>query len=75
MNDPFPPAILIVEGDQKGAPIRQATFIGIHAGLPAYRVAPFPVYMLANRLESDTNRALDLIGKALEESSNLDQNA
>lgn len=98
MNDPFPPKILVTQGAQDdGLPllIRPATFVGMHAGLPAYHIDPPPataerlekepyvvtarVFTLLrkpnrseppeDRLTTDTTRALDLIGKALEPES------
>lgn len=54
MNDPFPPKILVTQGAQDdGLPllIRPATFIGMHAGLPAYHIDPPPA--TAERLEKE----------------------
>lgn len=62
MNDPYPPQILIVTGnDNENKVIRPATLIGVHAGLPAYRLTPEPP---KDRLTADTERAMALIGKA-----------
>lgn len=61
MNDPFPPKILIHEG-----PVwREALFVGVSQGLPAYEIDHFDKDA-SDRLTADTIRALDLIGKALE---------
>lgn len=93
-TEPFPPKILVTQGTQDdGLPllIRPATFVGMHAGIPAYHIDPPRLepnkagvctecggkvfhregrlgefdHECHTRLESDTNRAMDLIGKAL----------
>lgn len=82
MNDPYPPQILIVIGNEnENKVIRPATLIGIHAGLPAYRFEPpkEPTVNLSaqmmretpppsprDRFVDDTERAMALIGKAFE---------
>lgn len=64
MNDPYPPQILIVIGNEnENKVIHPATLIGIHAGLPAYRLTLEPP---KDRFTADTERAMELIRKAFE---------
>ena len=83
-TEKLPPKILIVEGESKA--MRAAQFIGVHAGLPIYQMDSLVTQhnswtheaMLErrDRLTADTERAMGMIGKALEpEPGNLDKNA
>lgn len=60
-TEKLPPKILIREG-----PVwREALFVGVSQGLPAYEIDHF-AKDVPDRLTTDTHRALDLIGKTLE---------
>ena len=72
-TEKLPPKILIVEGFPSSKPFRYATLIGVQDGIPAY--CP-DVKEPPDRLTADTERAMGMIGKALEpEPGNLDKNA
>ena len=73
-TEKLPPKILIVEGYPSGKPFRYAVLIGVQDGIPAY--CPESKEPPPDRLATDMERAMGMIGKALEpEPGNLDKNA